>query len=279
MEEYYFLFGLGLVWIVFATIQDLRKREVANWLNFSLISFGISFKLFYSLWTGNWDIVFFGVLGLVSFILLGYAFYYGRVFAGGDAKLLMGIGAILPYRNYFDLLYLSGGFLVLLFLAGAVYTLIYSGFIAVGNKKRYVKELKKNIFEGKWLFLISVLLILFIESITRSIVVLLGFVFLLMLYFHVKAVDACMIKLYGSQDLCEGDWLAMDVKLKKGFVRRSVHGLSLKEIDKIRKEGKRVWIKEGIPFVPAFLIAFLVREYVLTVLQLDLMTAILSLLR
>ncbi len=33
----YFLIVIAFIWILFAVVQDLRKREVANWVNFSLL--------------------------------------------------------------------------------------------------------------------------------------------------------------------------------------------------------------------------------------------------
>lgn len=53
-----FLIVLCLIWIAFAVIQDLRKREIANWLNFSLIIFAIAFR-FFSLYFLKRDLVFF----------------------------------------------------------------------------------------------------------------------------------------------------------------------------------------------------------------------------
>jgi Flp pilus assembly protein protease CpaA len=55
MNEVLFLFILGLVWILFATIQDIKKREIADWLSFSLIIFAIGFRFFYSLFEGNFS--------------------------------------------------------------------------------------------------------------------------------------------------------------------------------------------------------------------------------
>ena len=46
-----FLILLGLVWIIFAVVQDLRKREIANWLNFSLVIFALVFRF-----RGFWDL-------------------------------------------------------------------------------------------------------------------------------------------------------------------------------------------------------------------------------
>ncbi|MBI2056754.1 hypothetical protein HYT91_00690 [Candidatus Pacearchaeota archaeon] len=47
-----FLVALALVWMIFAVVQDLKKREIANWVNFSLIIFALGFRFFYSLFNG-----------------------------------------------------------------------------------------------------------------------------------------------------------------------------------------------------------------------------------
>jgi Flp pilus assembly protein protease CpaA len=104
--EYLFLFLLGGMWIVFAVVQDLRTREISNWLTFSLIGIVLAYRAFYSLESGDLDFFLFGVFGVAAFWILGYVFYYGRVFAGGDVKLLRGIGGILPYKNLMDLVFL-----------------------------------------------------------------------------------------------------------------------------------------------------------------------------
>src|SRR3989338_6014136 len=107
MEEYYFLFVLTFLFTLFASIQDLKKREVANWLNFSFIAFALTYRAFYSLATKNFQFFLFGILGFAIFFILAHALYYSKAFAGGDAKLLMGFGVILPYTSYNSLLILS----------------------------------------------------------------------------------------------------------------------------------------------------------------------------
>ena len=67
-------------------------------------------------------------------------------------------------------------------------------------------------------------------------------------------------KVYAS-DLREGDWLAADVKFGKKIIRKSWEGLSLAELERLRKCKRQIEIKEGIQFAPAFLIAFLVYSF------------------
>jgi Flp pilus assembly protein protease CpaA len=48
MIEIYVLFFLAFTWITFAVVQDLKTREIANWLNFSLVIFALGIRFFYS---------------------------------------------------------------------------------------------------------------------------------------------------------------------------------------------------------------------------------------
>ncbi|MBU2053223.1 MAG: prepilin peptidase [Nanoarchaeota archaeon] len=97
-----FLIVLGFVWIIFASVQDLKNKEVANWLNFSLIIFALGFRFFYSLfYRGGFSFFYQGLIGLGIFFVLGNLLYYGRMFAGGDAKLMIAMGAVLPFSESF----------------------------------------------------------------------------------------------------------------------------------------------------------------------------------
>ena len=93
------------------------------------------------------------------------------------------------------------------------------------------------------------------------------FILFPLLYFYLFSVERCMIKLVSPLKLREGDWLVSDVKLGSKVIKKDVHGLSLSDIEKLRKAGKSVLIKKGIPFTPAFLIAFLVMVFFLEALE------------
>src|SRR3989344_3955943 len=144
MQEYYFLFALALIWTLFATIQDIRKSEVANWLNFSLIAFALSYRAFYSTSTKNYQFLLIGIMGFITFTILAHLFYYGRIFAGGDAKLLIAFGTILPFTNYSSLISISIIFLFLLFALGPIYSMLLTIFIAAKNKNKFKKEFRKK---------------------------------------------------------------------------------------------------------------------------------------
>ena len=236
----YELIILALIFTIFAVVQDFKTREVANWLNFSLIAFALAFRLFYSIMHNEFQFFYLGLMGLVLFTILANLFYYTRAFAGGDAKLLMGFGIILPYSSYSDILPKTLVFIFLLFLSGAIYSLIYSIFIAIKNKTKFKTEFKKNTNKNlKLLTITPILFVLalfflhhnnYINNLTVSAITIL-FIGVPWIWIYTHSLDKCMSKIYSPDKLMEGDWLDKDVKHKgKTLVKKTVHGLSLNEI-------------------------------------------------
>ena len=258
MEEYYFLFGIGILWTIFAVVQDLKTREVANWLNFSLVGFALAYRAFYSIFSSDYIFLASGVLGFFAFFGAAHLFYYTKVFAGGDAKLLMGFGVLLPYGSFSGLLNSGAIFIFLLFFFGALYGLAYSIFIAVKERDRFKKQFLKGVSKRKYL-IIGILAIFALSLFYFEISYWLLFssvgILMLFLIFYIRALDSCMIKLVNFKDLQEGDWLEQNVRVGKKIIEKSVHGLSKEDIKLLKKFRKSVYVKEGIPFTPAFLLS------------------------
>lgn len=267
MLEAIFLICLGLIWILFSVFQDLKTHEVANWLNISLIIFALSFRFFWSLFElKSFEFFYFGLIGLGVFFILGNLLYYSRVFAGGDAKLMIALGTIIPiYSNFSDNLKLILIFLFAFLISGAVYGLVASFGIALNNRKNFVKEFNKRFKKNKirnllFMFCGIVFLILGFVGINEYLffIGILVFVFPY-LYLFAKSVDeSCMIKKVSGKKLTEGDWLYKDLKIGKKLLKASWDGLSKEEIGLIKKSKKEVLIRTGIAYTPVFLISFLI---------------------
>ncbi|MFB6246768.1 MAG: prepilin peptidase [Candidatus Pacearchaeota archaeon] len=264
-----FLLLLGLIWVIFANVQDIKRNEIYNWVSFSLVIFALGFRFFYSLLSSEIGFNFFyqGLIGLVAFFVLGNLLYYGRMFAGGDATLMMALGTIIPFSaNFNKNLELSGLFFVLFLFGGAIYGLFSTFYFALKHRKNFVKEFKKQFKKNQNIVLGSIFLgLLFvILGFTYSQLIWLGvFVFILpYLYLLANSVDrACMIKQISTSKLVEGDWIFKEVKAGGKSIKPKWEGLSKKEIDLLKKHKDKIWVRQGIPYSPAFLLSYLVLVY------------------
>lgn len=268
MLEEIFLLVLGLIWIIFATCQDLKEKEVANWLNFSLIIFALGFRFFFSLFAQNSFSFFYqGLIGLGIFFILGNLLYYSRVFAGGDAKLMIALGTILPLSsNFMSNLSNYVIFLLLFFIVGTFYGIIWSFILVLRNRKSFAKQFvkifkkNKNIVSMVMFFALMLMILGFYQE-GLFYLGLLIFIFPY-LFIYAKSIDeAAMIKKIKVSELREGDWLYRDVKVGRKYVKATWDGVSIKEIEAIRKKHKTVSIRQGIAFVPVFLVTFIIFSY------------------
>lgn len=271
MFQIIFLVVLALVWMTFAIVQDLKKREIANWVNFSLIIFALGFRFFYSLFNGvddgtGFNFFFQGLIGFGIFFILGNLLYYCRMFAGGDAKLLFALGAILPFSSSFLVnLNIFILFFIFFLFSGAAYGLFFSGFLISSHFKKFKKEFTKQFKQNKIIFILSLFLALFfiILGVSDSLMIYLGILIFILPYFYLsaKSIDEiCMIKKISPQDLTEGDWLYKNVKVGNKIIKKSWDGLTKKEIKLLIKK-RYVLVRQGVPFSPVFLISFLVLIY------------------
>jgi len=265
MYEVIFLWILALVYIIFAVIQDFKTREIANWLTFSLIIFALGFRLFYSLFSNDgFQFFFSGLMGLGIFFAIGNLLYYGKVFAGGDAKLMIALGTILPiFPNIFSNIQGFFDFFLIFLIMGFLYILLSSLFLCVKNFKSFKKEFSKQLRKNKKLIFVvlSVSIIFLLLGFVQTIFFIVGILMFSTsnLFLYSKAVDeSCMIKRIKTKNLREGDWLYSNVKIGKKEIKAKWEGLNKKDIKELRKKLKEVRIRQGIPFSPVFFFGFVI---------------------
>ncbi len=271
-NENLFLIVLGLIWIIGAVLQDLRRREVDNVWNFSLIAFALGYRAIVSIYVGDYWFVLNGIIGLGIFLILGNIFYYSRMFAGGDAKLLIALGTVLPL-SYSWLLNIKifGAFILLFLVSGSIYVLIWSLFLVLFNLKKFSREFFKQSKNYKLMFLVSlffaVLWIIFMIFLGRVNFILISLIIVLfpILFVFAKAVEeSCMIKALSPNQITEGDWLYKDIIVNGKRIGAKWDGISKKELKLIKDYCRRkILIKQGVPFTPGFLLGFIVLIYLL----------------
>ena len=268
MYEVIFLLILAFIWIIVASIYDFRKRIVFDWLNFSLITFALGFRFFYSLFHDNFTFFYQGLIGLGIFFILGTSLYYGRMFAGGDAKLMIALGTILPFsENLIVNIKIFLLFFLLFLFAGAVYGLSWSIYLTISKKKEVWDEMKKQFNQLRPIInaLMAAALLVMVLGMYDSFLFYIGIMVFLLpyLYIYSKAIDeVCMVKTVKVKDLEEGDWLYHDLKIGSKTIKADWGGLTKNQIKEIKRKYKSIKIRQGIPFVPVFLIGFLLLVYV-----------------
>jgi len=269
----YVLAIIALIWLVVASASDIKRREVANWISFSLLAIALGLRAIGAITMKQPSYFLYGLLVFAVFYAISELFYQTKIFAGGDAKLLVALSVVFAtqpcFSQPFRILELEFPFIAVLFynmlFVGSLFGIVYSIVLAITNKNRFVREFSKleKINRKKICFfeiIMLILLLLFFITGIYSILIfyLLGMIYPL-LYVFVKSVEnACMIKLANPKELTEGDWLVNAVKIGRKIIKPTADGLSMQEIRMIRKANKKILIKQGIPFVPVFLTAVIV---------------------
>ncbi|MBS3112560.1 prepilin peptidase [Candidatus Woesearchaeota archaeon] len=268
------LFILGFIVILAGSLTDLKNREVPDWLNYGLILGVISLRGIYSVYLYDYNIFLSGLLGLgVAFLLACLLFYTGQ-WGGGDAKLLMGLGAVfgLTFNAEVQLFFI---FLFNLVIFGSIYGLVWTFYLFIANWSKtgheFVQVLKTRRANA---FKIPIFVISLISLVSSFFLIefryplwLLSLASPLMFYMWVytKVIEnVAMLKKVLPSMLTEGDWIAEDILSNgKKIAGPSDLGINKKQISILNELYKKkkinlILIKEGIPFIPSFLIAYVV---------------------
>lgn len=273
------LIPLSIVFIglLIGTYTDIKTREVPDWLNYGLIVTGLSLGLLYSVIFLEWSYFINSLIGFAVFFIIAVVMFYSGQWGGGDSKMIMGLGALIGLDVSFKEFPFLIGFFINALLIGAVYGIIWSLVLAVKHKNKFLKEIKKTLTNKKVVSarrylliasLIFLIIVFFIEDLSLKLPML-GLVLVAFITFYVwifiKVVEkAAMLKYVKPAELTEGDWIAQDVIIDgKKICGKKELGIEKKQIRRLvnlykKKKIKKILIKEGIPFVPSFLIAFIV---------------------
>ena len=268
------LLGICGAALLLASITDLRTREVPDMLNYGLVFFGIVLNASLSVLFWDYNFILGSILGLALCFAIGWAMFYAGQWGGGDSKMLMGLGATLGLPFQFGSSFLLALLLNILF-AGAVYGLFWSIFLVFRNRKKFSSAFTR-LTSGKYhhaarliivallIAFAAVMLLPFRNSLLKMYMLWLLILGPLMYYVWllVKAIEkSAMLVLMPVQKVTEGDWIAKDVLIKgKRICGPKDLGISRQQINLLRKFAQRgliakVLVKQGIPFIPSFLLA------------------------
>ena len=87
---------ISIIGLIVATYTDLKERIVPNKLNYGLAIIGLIIFGAYSIYLNNISFFLFSFIGMCWGFFFGWILWKIGIFAGGDVKLFMGLGALNP---------------------------------------------------------------------------------------------------------------------------------------------------------------------------------------
>lgn len=261
------LLAVAFVGTAIGTYTDLKTKLVPDFTNHfmlftGLCGYAIISLLQWSVWPLVWSLV-----GAGIFFGIGYVLSAAGVWGGGDAKLLAAFGALFgPVKAVAIWPFLVSLWLNI-FIFGAVFGLLGTLIILTKNRAAAMPALKTEFGKNKLLVsaalgAFAITAFLSFSSIIFSLIALI-FVLLLLLFVFKATEAVCMIKKLTPSKLVEGDWVVEPITIGAYKYLPKKSGIEKQDIAKLiefERAGKLkdVKIKDGIPYVPAFLAALIV---------------------
>jgi hypothetical protein len=190
-------------------------------------------------------------------------------------------------------------FLILSIIVGAFYGLFWSIGLAIIHRKKFLPDFKKRLSTKlaqvvKIILLICALTAIVITLFSNNVIfkvfpigVVIIFILSFYMFYFIQSIEKiAMIQFVNPEKLTEGDWISKDIYVNAGKVNAGKTsaknmktkkqylcgpkdlGISKEQIAKLiklKKSGKytkKIEIKVGIPFVPSFLIAYLITYFI-----------------
>ena len=149
--------GIGIA----ACIDDLRRRQISNWIPASALASGVVLQTVQHGWRGTGSALLGTVAGAGVFLI----FYLLGGMGGGDVKLMAGFGALLGAKRLFEAALWTagcGGIMALVVIAAGLVRDLWTRRASSGNKVAPSADRKADsipyapaIAAGVWLSLVG----------------------------------------------------------------------------------------------------------------------------
>jgi Flp pilus assembly protein protease CpaA len=236
------LIAIGLAGFSATAWLDIKTTEFPDWIPYLMIAATIAIRLIFNLE------IFYPFLSGVIFLAFGFALYLLKQWGDGDMWLFCALGFLYPTEII--------RILLIFFITAFIYLVLYSLVLGFKNPKVFSKfwaELKRDakgsIVIGFALAVFAVTAFIWYNlSILFSLLFIVLFIALLLFYRYGRIVEQLLKKRIDAAKIKPSD-VPLDSKWRN---------LTKEEIEKIKKKGGKVWIKEGARFAPVFLISFVI---------------------
>lgn len=266
MINYVFI-AIAIIGTAIGAYTDIRTRLVPDWTSYFMLSAGLGGHAILSLLSQSiWPIVY-SAAGAGAFFVVGYLLYRAGVWGGGDAKLLPALGSLLAYSANIAIWPFLISFWLNLLILGAVFGILGMLFLFLKNRSKTANEFNSLVKKFRLPFY-SVLFATAFFGIAATFEkpAIFGFIIAVLglLLFLLKATEqAALHKTITPSKLVEGDWLLDEIKVGNYCYTPKKIGIEKADIAKmieLEKLGKlkEVKVKDGIPYVPAFLAAVII---------------------
>ncbi|ADC69933.1 Peptidase A24B, FlaK domain protein [Methanocaldococcus sp. FS406-22] len=91
-------FIVGAIGLLIASIYDLKSREIEDYIWISMVIFGLIYHGYLSFISHDMSYIIQSIVGFIVCFFLGFFMFLLGV-GGGDGKLIMGLGALIPKYN------------------------------------------------------------------------------------------------------------------------------------------------------------------------------------
>jgi Flp pilus assembly protein protease CpaA len=259
-------FGLAAYW-------DVKTTEFPDWLPYSIIVAALAVRGIFAFILSDPFIIINSLSYGAIFLAVGLLMYLAKQWGDGDAWLMGALGFLFPDAAGFSSAFgtpLPFWLTMILnfFMVSLVYLVLYA--MALGIRRPGVlKTFRKNVRARALLMAVSFAIVLaaslytaFYLSLNFAVpvydfpgILAMPFLAIAMLLFlqYAKAVES---------DLFRRKVKAKDLRVGDVLISGKWRGLTAEDVEKYRKKGGDVWIKEGVRFAPVFLITVLVTIFI-----------------
>ncbi|MCX6815000.1 MAG: hypothetical protein NTY20_05115 [Candidatus Aenigmarchaeota archaeon] len=264
-------FGLGAYW-------DIKTTEFPDWLPYCIIISAIAVRGVFSYLLGDWWILFSCAIVGLLFLGFGLILYFMKQWGDGDAWLLGSMGFLFPTYSVFEIagppFQFFGQFpfpIIMLFnffFISFCYLVLYSIVLGIMHRKisaKFTKELKKdsrNIILLVAGFAALCLAMVFYLNISLGIPVSSMYNLLSIPVLFAAVIIFIRYGRFVEQNLFRKKLPVKELRVGDVLIGDKWKGLTKKDIEKLRRKGGSMWIKEGVRFAPVFIINLYVTLFV-----------------